>query len=618
MKRRPKPKKKIIKNKIKQAEREQDKSRVEIDVDPTDSSYEPIKINIREDVSSIHKISENNEKVYKALLDMGEVQMANHVHMMMERVKVGPKFKYVSEIKENTKELKSVNDSSSKIEKYLDDIRASLKTGQDTSIEKEQSIENVLADEVIANEVLVDTVPKSELPGFIETLLGMMFGGRLIKFLMGSAGKGLMFLAQSILRPALGWLLGAMTAGISGLFKTLMAGPIAIFNSLKDKVYDFIGNTFEKFKSGFDKLKNTVKGIPAKVAAQISLVKDYVKNQIAGVTKRITNFVKMVKSTISKIPGMGKIAEMLGLGDDPKLSDSKKTPSKSKGFIGNLVDSTKERKFLTLLGKLRMLQLIVGRAVYAAGGKVVDWSKGKLADVRKGISEIAKKVGSKFSGIPKRLTDHVNKTGGIPAKGGIMSKLNKFTKVLRPIPFLGQALMVGFAAKSAYDGWNNAGELYGVPQEEVSTSAKAASAVGALVNDLLWPLPVSQATVASMALSLTGGSVTKDGTPLKGNYDPNAPLGDISQLEGPPDDDFQPGGFSDEEILTSAYKSVTNISNETSGAVNQNIGGNTNTGSGANNTGSGANNTGSGGNSVTFDESSHPVVIGNFEASGKG
>ena len=550
--------------KIRDADKASEKSRVKIDVDASDPNYEPIKVSVTEDVSSINKIAENNEKIYHSLLSMGEVDMANHVHMMMERVKVGPKYKYVSEITNNTQELKSVNDTNSKIEKYLGEIRDSLRMKQDTDIERPESIIGELREREAIDEES-NPVEEGELLGFVETLLSMLFG----KALMGifKAGRGLLFIAKSILRPAIGWLLLKLTSGISALFNNLMSGPLALFNSLRDKVSNFISNTFEKFKGGFDALKTKVTTLGADVASKFKEVKNfaktYVNGKIAKVTEQFDKFKTTLKNTLKKIPGVGKLLDWMK--DDPKLSAAKQTPTKSKGFFGNAVDSVRRGAESAVDGVKSAGKYVKGKvatsgaAVYAAGKGAVDWTKGKLADVRKGISEIAAKVGAKFSGIPKKLTEHVNKTGGIPPKTGIMSKLNKFTKVLRPIPFLGQAIMVGFAAKAAYDGWNDAGQLYGVPRDQVSVPGKAASAVGGLVKDLLWPLPISQETVASIALSLTGQSPIKGGKAIKGNYDEGAALGDIDQFQQPPDDDFQPGGFSDEELLTTSFKNVSSM-----------------------------------------------------------
>lgn len=530
---------------IEKAEENASKERIDVSVNLDDPVYEPIKLNVREDENSIHKISENNEKIYSTLMSMGEVQMANHLHTMMERVKIGPKYKYVSEINENTKQLKSVNDSNSNIEKSLNEIRLSLKTKQDTDIEREEAIEGVLVNEIVA-EQSEEYITEENGGSFLEKMLGMMFGTGLLRLLMGAAGKGILFLAKGILVPAMGWLLRSLTSGISTLFNKLLSGPMAIFQALRDKVYKFIDVTFDKFKNGFNVLKNTVKNIPSLIDDKIKVVKDFLSNKITEVTKRISNIAKAVKGIISKIPGLSVFSKLLGE-DKPKLSNSKQVPSK-KGFLGRAVDSAVDSA-KGAAGKVKDTVVAGGKAVYAAGGKAVDWSKGKLATVRKSISDVAAKVGSKFSPIPKKLTDHVARSGGIPAKTGVMAKLGKFAKVLRPIPFLGQALMVGFAAKAAENGWNNAGELYGVSQDDVSAPGKAASAVGALVKDLLWPIPINQSTVASVALSLTGSSVTKGGNPLKSNYKEGV-MGDVSQFEGSPDDDFQPSGFSDEELLT--------------------------------------------------------------------
>lgn len=558
--------------KIRDADKASEKSRVKIDVDASDPNYEPIKVSVTEDESSVNKIAENNEKIYHALLSMGEVDMANHVHMMMERVKVGPKYKYVSEITANTQELKSVNGTNSKIEKYLGEIRDSLRIKQDTGIERPESI----IEELREREALDDEsnlVEEGELPGFVETLLGMLFG----KALMGifKAGRGLLFIAKSILRPAIGWLLTKLSGGISALFNTLMKGPLALFNSLRDRVSKFIGETFEKFKGGFNTLKTKVTKLGADIATKFNAAKDfaktYVNKKIAKVTETFNKFKAGIKNTLTKIPGVGKLLDWIK--PEPKISEAKQNPAKSKGFFGNAVDSVKKGASSAVDGVKSAGKYVGGKAVaggkavYAAGKGAVDWSKGKLADVRKGISEIAAKVGAKFSGIPKKLTDHVNKTGGIPPKTGIMSKLNRFTKVLRPIPFLGQAIMVGFAAKAAHDGWNDAGQLYGVPQDQVSIPGKTASAVGGLVKDLLWPLPISQATVASIALSLTGQSPIKGGKAIKGDYDENTTLGDIDQFQQPPNDDFQPGGFSDEELLTASYKNISSMLPD--GSMNQ-------------------------------------------------
>ena len=543
--------------KLRDADKASEKSRVKIDVDASDPNYEPIKVSITEDKSSINKIAENNEKVYNALLSMGEVDMANHVHMMMERVKVGPKYKYVSEITNNTQELKSVNDTNSKIEKYLGEIRDSLRTKQDTNIDRPESVIGELREREALDEES-NPVEEGKLPGFVETLLSMLFG----KALMGifKAGRGLLFIAKSILRPAIGWLLLKLSSGISALFNNLMSGPLALFNSLRDKVSNFISNTFEKFKGGVNAIKTRVSKLGVDMATKFNeaknFAKTYVNGKIAKVTEQFSKFKAAIKNTLTKIPGVGKLLDWMK--DDPKLSEAKQKPTKSKGLFSNAVDSVK--KGASSAGKYVKGKVVAGgAAVYAAGKGAVDWSKGKLADVRKGISEVAAKVGAKFSGIPKKLTEHVNKTGGIPPKTGIMGKLNKFTKVLRPIPFLGQALMVGFAAKAAYDGWNEAGQLYGVPQDQVSAAGKTASAVGGLVKDLLWPLPISQETVASIALSLTGQSPVKGGKALKGDYDENAALGDIDQFQQPPNDDFQPGGFSDEELLTASFKNVSSM-----------------------------------------------------------
>ena len=217
-----------------------DQERIKLDIDPRDPEYNPLKIKV-EDTSSIAEIHKNNEEIYARLLEMGEVQMANHVHGMMSRVEVGPKYKYVSEIQENTEELKSIKDSNSGIHKELAELRWLLRTRQDTEIE---SVEDTLAEQYIIEEVQKESVQEEVTPSFLEALLGMLFGRNLIRLLLGAAGS-LLRIAKGILAPALGWLWKAIAGNASKLFNTLMKGPIDLFNGLRDRVSNFLDNTWK-------------------------------------------------------------------------------------------------------------------------------------------------------------------------------------------------------------------------------------------------------------------------------------------------------------------------------------------------------------------------------------
>lgn len=470
--------------------------RIKIDVDANNKEYEPIKLTVQEDESSIHKIAENNEKIYERLMDMGEVQMANHVHAMMERVKVGPKHKYVAEIQDNTNVLKTVSQVNNGIEQHLKALREMFHQGQDTDIESKLAEDAIKEKEEEEEEVFLREDDPNLLTWLLDLIFGRAFGAIFRTVFRGV--KSIFGLGVRLLAPMIGWILKSLTGGITTLFNNLFAKPLEILTNLGAKVNNFIGNTFAKFKAGYD----ATIGILTKSIDFVTGIVDKVKNAITG-------FVKA-----GFFAGVDKVKEISNAAvkkaGDLIPDNVKNTASKIRNVFGSAVDT-----------------------VYKAGSGAIDWTKGKFAKISKAISETASKVGSKFSSIPQKLSNHVTTTGGKVANSSLMQKMGKFAKVLKAVPFLGTALAVGFAANAAKTGYDNAGALYGVPNDEVTESAKTASAVGAVVKELLWPIPINQKTIAMAALNLTGQSITRGGRKVEGDFKVGA-LGDISQFEEPP------------------------------------------------------------------------------------
>lgn len=489
-------------------------SRVKFETDEDDPKQEPLKINVEEDSSSIVKIADNNEKIYERLREMGEVDMANHIHELMANIQKGPEQKYVSEITDNTNQLKNISDVNIKIEQDLNEIKMSLRQGQDTEIE---SIEETLVQKQTEEETEEQDAPRDESSPFWETMLSMLIGKPLMMLLTGA--KSIMGLATGILTPAIGWLLKTMSAGITKLFNGLMKGPLAAFNFLRDKFNNFLNVTFNTFKNRYDKFKSGFNTFKSSISTKLENTRKMMSKAVNVLNTKISDMGKYVKNILSKIPGIGKLGEFASKSKE-KISSVASTvkvgAGKATSWLGGVVDKTKS---VVKTG---------AKTVYKSGKGAVDWQVGKYKQLGAGITSVARKVGSRFSNIPAKLTNHVNKTGGKIAKPSLFGKLGKFSKVLRAVPFLGQAIAVGFAAKAGYSGWNNAGALYGVPQKDTTASAKGASAVGAIAKDLLWPLPISQSMIANAALSLTGSKITKTGDKVKGNY--SSTLGDIDQF----------------------------------------------------------------------------------------
>lgn len=502
-----------LESRVVQLEDRLSKSRIQIKTDKDDPKQKPLKINVEEDSSSIAKIADNNEKIYERLREMGEVDMANHIHELMANIQRGPEQKYVSEITDNTNQLKNISAVNSKIEQDLNEIKMSLRQGQDTKIEP---IEDALIQHRSQEIAQEQDAPRDENSPFWETVLSMLIGKPLMMLLRGA--KSILGLAIGILTPALGWLLKMMTTGISKLFHGLMSGPLAAFNFLRDKFNNFLNVTFNAFKNGYDKFKSGFNSFKSSISTKLDNTTKLFKSAVSALNTKISDMGKYVRNILSKIPGMGKLGEFASKSKE-KISSVANTvkSSKAASWLGGVVDKTKNG---VKTG---------AKTVYKAGKGVVDWQVGKFKQLGAGIASVAKKVGSRFSDIPAKLTNHVNKTGGKIAQPGMFSKLGKFARVLKAVPFLGQAIAVGFAAKAGYEGWNNAGALYGVPQEDVTTAAKGASAIGAIAKDLLWPLPISQSMIANAALSLTGSKITKTGDKVKGNY--SSTLGDIDQFD---------------------------------------------------------------------------------------
>ena len=462
------------KSKVRAAENLSKENRVNVDIDPRDKEYEPISLTVNEDENSIAKISENNKKIFDRLLDMGEIQIANHVHGLMEKVKVGPKFKYASQIQENTDQLKAVSATNVEIEKHLAEVEEHLRQRQDTDIDD--------VDKVVLSEALNERLSDSEQPNgnefnFGTGILDMLFG-KAISLLLRTS-KTLFSLGVNIVRPILGWLMKSLKGGITSLFKSLFAKPLEMLTNLNTRFTNFVGFVTNKMKAMADG----------------------------------------VKKIISFVPGLGKAA----------LGKIFEMPSKLSNLVPTNVKNA-AKAYGEFTNKGIDLVKTGAKKVYSVGKGAIDWASGKFASIKKGIDSVASKVSSKFSGIPKRLTDHVSRTGGKVANGGIFQKMGKFTKVLKAVPFLGTAISVGFAAAAAKKGWDNAGDLYGVPQEDVTTGAKITSALGAVVKDLLWPIPINQSTIANTALALTGGSITKTGGKVEGDFK-QGNLGDVSQFE---------------------------------------------------------------------------------------
>lgn len=489
-------------------------NRIKIDVNANNKEYEPIKLTVREDESSIHKISENNEKIYERLMDMGEVQMANHVHMLMERVKVGPKYKYASEIQDNTNALKAVSITNKGIEQHLKTLKEMMHSGQDTEIE---DVESKLAENVIKEEE--EKYIREDDPNLLTWLLDLIFG-RAFGAIFRTAFRGvksIFGLGVRLLTPMIGWILKSLSGGITTLFNNLFAKPLEAFRNLTTKVDDFIGKTFSAFKAGYD----ATIGILTKSIDFVTGIVDKVKTAVTG-------FVKA-----GFFAGVDKVKDI-----------SSAAISKAGDLIPDNVKNT--------ASKIRNVFGAVKETVYKAGSGAIDWTKGKFAKISKAISETASKVGSKFGSIPQKLSNHVSTTGGKVANSSLMGKMGKFAKVLKAVPFLGTALAVGFAANAAKSGYENAGALYGVPQEEVSAPAKAASALGAVVEELLWPIPINPKTVAMAALNLTGQSIKPRGEKVQGDFTEGS-LGDVSQFEKPPEKyvDDSGLGFEDAQYLDS-------------------------------------------------------------------
>ena len=89
------------------------------------------------------------------------------------------------------------------------------------------------------------------------------------------------------------------------------------------------------------------------------------------------------------------------------------------------------------------------------------------------------------------------KAAGKAAKGGkILSKLLAFAK---PIPIIGTAIAAGTAAYAAYDGWENASGITGIPEENLTTTHKIAAAAGSVVSDFTFGV-VGADSVAKQAL----------------------------------------------------------------------------------------------------------------------
>lgn len=119
-----------------------------------------------------------------------------------------------------------------------------------------------------------------------------------------------------------------------------------------------------------------------------------------------------------------------------------------------------------------------GEKVPGKGGK------GKPTKTSKGVEKAAEKATSKVAG--KAAT-----------KGA--SILGKFSKFLKPIPILGTAIAAATAVYAAVDGWENASEITGIPEDNLTDTHKLAAAVGSVVSDFTFGV-VGADTVAHQAL----------------------------------------------------------------------------------------------------------------------
>ena len=124
--------------------------------------------------------------------------------------------------------------------------------------------------------------------------------------------------------------------------------------------------------------------------------------------------------------------------------------------------------------------------------KKLDKSKDKSSTKKTSI-ENTKKTTPKTSSVKTKPTSKGSTLlkPGKKVSSKVMNAVGKFAKF---IPGIGLAIAVGTAAYSVADGYNNAGDILGIKETELSEKHKVAAGAGALLNDFSFGLVDAKST----------------------------------------------------------------------------------------------------------------------------
>lgn len=233
------------------------------------------------DTDTPEDIEKNNERIYDHFLKIGDIDTANYILDLMTTPEKEDTNK-ISEIQKNTEEIKRLSIINSDIYKKLDEIEENMVDEQDTSLSIPQKLGQQKDKEQQKTEP-----KKKEDAGFLESLLGMLFGPWLIKFLKG-VGTLAKFIWK-IFKEGAKWIAEAFQKLWKAGIEIVQKAWKVITDGL-DKAVKFVT---ESWKAGKEWLLN-----------KITAIKDLVMKGWEASKELVLKSIKWLEDSYNKVRGM--------------------------------------------------------------------------------------------------------------------------------------------------------------------------------------------------------------------------------------------------------------------------------------------------------------------------